>query len=171
MLSGNLEAGYSLENAIEKTYRMLEDTRKMFPIMCKELFRIVNGMACGQSVDVLFLDFGSRTGISEILDFAKLLQFSKHFGGNLNRVIRQTASNFADTAMVELEIDTLISAKKLEGHIMLAVPLFILLYLRVINPEYISGLYSMGGHVVMTICLIVLGVAAVWIEKIIRIEV
>lgn len=171
LLSGNLEAGYSLENAMAETYRMLLDGRMTYPIMQGELYRIVNGIACGRSVDELFLAFGERSGVQEILDFAGLLQFAKHFGGNISRLIRQTATNFADAAMLETEIDTLVAAKRLEGHIMLAVPFFILVYLRVLNPDYVQPLYTAGGSIVMTICMVVISVAAVWIEKIVRIEV
>lgn len=171
LLSGNLEAGYSLENAMEETCRMISDGRMSYPIMHKELCRIVNGIACGQSVENLFFEFAERSGVQEILDFAGLLRVAKHFGGNMNRFIRQTATNFADNAMVETEIDTLVSAKRLEGYIMLAVPFAILVYLRLLNPEYVQPLYTTGGHVVMTICLFVIGAAAVWIEKIVRIEV
>lgn len=73
--------------------------------------------------------------------------------------------------MLETEIDTLVAAKRLEGHIMLAVPFFILVYLRVLNPDYVQPLYTAGGSIVMTICMVVISVAAVWIEKIVRIEV
>lgn len=68
LLSGNLEAGYSLENAMAETYRMLSDGRMTYPIMQGELYRIVNGIACGRSVDELFLAFGERSGVQEILD-------------------------------------------------------------------------------------------------------
>ena len=171
LLSGNLEAGYSLENAMAETYRMLADDRRAYPIMQGELYRIVNGIACGQSVDELFLEFGERSGVQEILDFAGLLQFAKHFGGNISRLIRQTATNFADVAMLETEIDTLVAAKRLEGRIMLAVPFLVLVYMRVLNPEYVQPLYTAGGSIIMTICLVVIGAAAMWIEKIVRIEV
>ena len=171
LLSGNLEAGYSLENAMTETYRMLSNGKLSYPIMLRELYRIVNGIACGQSVDELFLEFGERSGVQEILDFAGLLQSAKHFGGNISRLIRQTATNFTDAAMIETEIDTLVSAKRLEGRIMLAVPFLIIVYLRLLNPEYVQALYVAGGNIIMTICLIVIGVVAVWIEKIVRIEV
>ncbi len=171
LFSGNLEAGYSLENAIAETSRMFSDDNKTNSIMQGELHRFVNGIACGQAVDELFVKFGVRSGVQEIRDFAGLLKIAKYYGGNIPKLIRQTAANFADTAMVETEIDTLISAKRLEGRIMLAVPFAILGYLRLMNPEYVQPLYTAGGRVWMTIGLLIIGAAAVWIEKIVRIEV
>lgn len=171
LISGNLEAGYSLENAMMETYRVLSHEKNMYPYMQEELYRISNGLSCGQSVDLLFMDFGERSGITAIREFAKALTYAKHFGGNINRLIRQTATNFGDSAMAETEIDTMISAKRLEGYIMLAIPFFILIYLKLLNPQYIQPLYTMGGSVVMTVCLVIIGTTALWIEKIVRIEV
>ena len=88
------------------------------------------------------------------------------------KLIKQTAINFSEKHQVEMEIKTMISAKKLEGRIMLIAPLAIVLYMRMTNGEYMRILYETGmGRMVMTICFGIVVVAGMLIEKIINIEV
>ena len=71
-----------------------------------------------------------------------------------------------------MEIDTVIAAKRMEGTIMIAVPFGIMLMLRLINPSYIEVIYqTIAGRIWMTVCLVVIFLCKLWIEKIVRIEV
>ena len=172
LVSGNLNAGYSLENAFVAVEDNLLKGGQEYPLMKPELIRIANGVACNRRIEDLLLDFGRRCGVPEIHDFAELLRAAKRYGGNIQQLIRQTASNLADISITEMEIDTLVSAKRLEGRIMFIVPFGILAYLRLTNPVYLQVVYeTIAGKILMTICLAVIGAMAWWIEKIVRIEV
>lgn len=47
-----------------------------------------------------------------------------------------------ESELVELEIQTVLAAKKLEGRIMLFVPFGIVLFLRMTNASYMQVLYT-----------------------------
>ena len=55
---------------------------------------------------------------------------------------------------VENEIDTLLSAKKLEFRIMCVIPMGIILYMKLAFPEFMQVLYgNLFGGAVMSMCL------------------
>lgn len=169
MVSGGLNAGYSLENAFLAVRKTAD---REYPLMDQELSVLAGGLSCRKRIETLLLDFGRRSGIPEILEFAGLIETAKVYGGNIPQLIRQLTANFADTEMIEAEIETMVAAKKLEGRIMLAVPFGILLYFQLLNPSYIQVLYTtLAGRLCMTVCIGIVSVCAGWIEKIVRIEV
>lgn len=172
LLSGNLNAGYSLENALVQVYSNFGVLHSEDSYMDKELRIIANGLKCNKNVEELFTDFGMRCGISEISDFANLIASAKLYGGNLIQLIRQAAGNLNDISMVELEIGTMISAKRLEGKIMLFTPFIILLYMRFTNYLYMIPLYeTVSGNIVMSISLALIFISGEMINRMIRIEV
>ena len=126
----------------------------------------------GKWLEELLLEFGRRSGVPEIMEFAGLVETAKVYGGNIPQLIRQMTDNFAQTEQLEAEIQTVIAAKRLEGRIMLVVPFAILLYFRILNPSYMQVLYhTIAGRCCMTICMLIIAACAGWIDKIVRIEV
>ena len=118
------------------------------------------------------MDLATRSGVDDIKDFAKLISTTKIYGGNMVAVIRQTVTNLSEKYMVEEEIETVISAKKLEGKIMLLMPFLIVLYMKLTNKEYMNVIYeSTLGNVLMTTGLIIVLAAGLAIDKIVKIEV
>ena len=169
MVSGNLNAGYSLENAFLQVYKT---NASEYVRMNRELERIANGLSYSNRIETLLLELGKRWDIAEIINFAKLIEAAKQYGGNIPRLIRQMTTNFSDIQETEMEIDTVIAAKRMEGTIMIAVPFGIMLMLRLINPSYIEVIYqTIAGRIWMTVCLVVIFLCKLWIEKIVRIEV
>lgn len=166
-ISGNLHAGYSLEQAFCQV--KYEDMSRG---MKRQILYIQHGLSCNQSVGELFSWWARESSVEEVQELADLVNLAKQYGGNLPFLLRQLAGNLSDVGMVDMEIQTLITAKKLEGKIMLLVPFGIMTYLRLVNREYIETIYTTtAGHVLMTICLLVIVGAGMMIERIIRIEV
>ena len=174
-ISGNLNAGYSLENAFSIAVSDMDRGRgdnKADYIIEPEIKRVVNGIKCNQNIEDLLHEFGKKTDLEDILEFSNLISLTKKYGGNMAWLIRQTAGNISQKQLVELEIMTTIAAKNLEGKIMLIMPMAIMFYMKLTNQEYIEILYEqLFGRIVMSICMIVLAFMWIWIGKITRIEV
>ena len=172
VLSGSLNAGYSLEKAFYVTYQELIKEGTELIYITDELRRILYGIECNQRVEELLLDFGERSGARDIMDFATLVAQAKIYGGNLVMIIRQTASNISERTMVEEEIDTVIASKRLEGRIMLVMPFLIIVYMKLTNAGYMDIMYETTlGNVVMSASLLLIAFSGVLIEKIVNIEV
>lgn len=171
LLSGNLNAGYSLENALIQAVTDLGKNSKK-RLLDREFKIMVNGLSCNKRVEELLVDFGNRSGIGEINNLANLIAAAKVHGGNLIKLIRQTARNLSDISMVELEISTMISAKQLEGKIMMVMPFAIILYMRFTNSVYMLPLYGTAvGRIIMSISLVMIFGAGELVNRITRIGV
>lgn len=170
-VSSCLEAGYSLEGAFVQGIRQYEESPGESVILDR-LKIIANGMTYTCSLEQQLIDFGKDCGIKEIRDLGEAIALSKRYGGNIIRVIKSAEGEYRDKCLVEKEIATLIAAKRLEGKIMLLSPIMIILYMRFINKAYMEILYySLPGRLVMTFGVFVIAVSALWINKIVRIEV
>lgn len=169
LVSGSISAGYSLENAFVQTYRT---SAAEFPLMEAELQILMNGIACHKRIEQLLMALADRSGVGEIRELAAMIEAAKRYGGNIPYLIRQMVRQMQESELVELEIQTVLAAKKLEGRIMLFVPFGIVLFLRMTNASYMQVLYTTAtGRLWMGVSLAGIGLCTWWIEKIIRIEV
>ena len=137
-----------------------------------ELQILTNGIACHKRIEQLLMALADRSGVDEIRELAAMIEAAKRYGGNIPYLIRRMVRQMQESELVELEIQTALAAKKLEGRIMLFVPFGIVLFLRMTNASYMQVLYTTAtGRLWMGVSLAGIGLCAWWIEKIIRIEV
>ena len=71
-----------------------------------------------------------------------------------------------------MEIDTIISGRKMEQKVMVCIPLGIIMYLRITSNGFVNMLYgNAAGIIVMTLCLMVYVAAVYMAVKIVDIKV
>lgn len=170
--AGALTAGYSMENAFREAQKEMEQLYGKESFMVKELQAMNAKIELNQPIEQLFMDFARRSGIEDIESFCQVFSFAKRGGGDFVKIIKTTILQIADKIEVKREIETVIAAKKLEQKIMQAVPVFILFYLDITSPDYLSVLYgNLLGAGVMTVCLVLYLAAVTMAEKIVDISV
>ena len=171
-ISSALEAGYSMENAIRSAITDLELMYEKDALILIEFRRMVALMKNNTSVEEAIEQFANRSKIEDILCFSEVFYAAKRSGGDLVHIIRTTSKTISEKIEIHREIETLITAKKLESHIMKFMPMVILIYFTVCNPSYLSPLYhNFFGTVFMTIMLILcLGISQL-ADSIMKIEI
>ena len=168
----SLNAGYSLERAFLDAYRDLQLIYEKDELIFPELGIIRSGLSVNLPIEKLLSDFGNRSGIEDIRNFANVIMAAKKSGGNLIHIIQKTVNSITDKMEVEEEIETLITAKKLEERIMMVMPYGIIFYLRVTNGEFLEILYHNAlGAILMTVFLMVIYLADIWAASIMEIRV
>lgn len=171
IIADNLNAGCSLEGSFSNAY---EDMRKtsISEMMERELIIIIRGIQMNIPVEELLLDYGKRTSVSDILDFARVVSIAKKSGGNIVAIIRKTVDKLRRRVEVENEIAVLVAGKRMEQRIMIVMPFAIIAFLRMTNPSYINILYgNFVGAAVMTVCLVIICISYLWSKRIVNIEV
>lgn len=168
----NQRAGYSVENAFRQAYEdMLLLYGRMSPI-CRELYTIVSGLSNNIVLEKLLCDFGKRSGIEDIMEFAEVFAAAKRSGGNMTEVMERCVSVIEEKLATEREIQVLISAKEMEQRIMNVIPFGILLYISVTSKGFFDVLYhNLAGICIMSVCLAVYVGAVILSSKIVNIEV
>ncbi len=171
-VSTSLNAGYSVENAFIEAYH---DMQKMYgdeaPIT-KEYHRIVLKLRDNEQLEDILKEFARRSRIEDINDFAGVFESAKRIGGDMTGIIKRAATNISEKIEVKREIETSMSARKLELKIMIIVPFLILFYLQASSPDFIGILYhNLRGQIIMTAALAIYLCGIIMAEKIINIEV
>lgn len=172
IVAGNLQAGNSVENAFRKAYSDLKSLYGEGADITKEFLVIGRGLENNLILEKMLLDFGARSGVEDIKDFADIFAVAKRTGGNLKEIIADTVEIISDKIEMKRSLRILISEKQLEQKIMSVIPFFILIYIGMTSPGYFDSLYhSLSGIGIMTACLVAYIVAILWGMKITAIEV
>lgn len=151
-----LHAGYSVENAFKSAWRELCVLYGEGSDIAAEFKRIANCADINKSIDAVLMDLGERSGIQDIKSFAEVFVIARKSGGHLIQTVTNTIGTISGRIQVKEEIDSIMSAKRYEQNIMMAVPLFILLYLRIAASSFLDVLYTtIIGRIIMAACLVV----------------
>lgn len=167
-----IQAGYSVENAISACTRDLERLYKKEDDIMEEFHYIESQQKVSVPVEELLLDFGSRSGVEDIENFASVFYSAKRTGGDMTRILQKAARILGDKIDVKKEIEAALAARKSEQLIMSLMPAGIIVYLQATSPGFLSVLYGNPfGIITMTICLLIYGGAYLLGLKIVDIEV
>ncbi len=171
-VSASLRSGYSIENAFCEACQDMEVLYGKKGMIVRELRLLTGRLASNETLENILYDFSERSGLEDIMDFTDVFVTAKRSGGDLNAIIRKASDHISGKIEVKREIDTLMSAKKIEQKIMNTVPFLIIFYINYSSPGFLDIMYgSMAGILVMTVCLAVYGVAFLLAQKIVSIEV
>ncbi len=171
-VSSNLQTGYSLENAFQEAYQEIILLHGTHALMASELRLLLRKLANNEQLEDVLLNLAVRSEIDDIKVFADIFQIAKRGGGNMQAIIANTAEMIGDKHAVRLEIDTIMSEKKLEQTIMRYIPFFIIFYISITSKGYFEGLYhNIPGQAIMTAALIVYGISCRLFDRILDIEV
>lgn len=150
------KAGYSVENAFLRSYEDLAVLYGIHSSICRMLRELKSGLENHLSVSELWSHMGESCGVEEIIEFSEVFSIAKKSGGNMTVIMERTAATIESRAETQKEIDTILSAKKLEQRIMNVMPVMLMFYINITSPGYFSSLYhTFQGIVVMTFCLCV----------------
>ena len=167
-----LIAGYSVENAFRESLSeisLLYGDKSDIYISFSKISAKLN---VNTNIEQAVAEFASESAVEEIDSFSQVLTYAKQSGGNLVEIIKNTTDTITEKIEVKREINTIISAKKLEQNIMNLVPLAIILYMRITSGEMFDKLYgNVFGISVMTVCLVLYFVAKLMADKITDIKV
>ena len=171
-VSANQKAGYSVENAFKEAYRDMKMLYGEESPICRELYSIGKGLENNIVLEKLLYDFGCRSRLQDIMQFAEIFLIAKRNGGSMTEILSVTADTIEQKTAVDKEIEVLLSSRKMEQKIMNAVPFFIIFYISLTSGGFFDVLYhNPAGILIMTACLAVYLAAYFISGKIVAIEV
>lgn len=171
ILSSSLSAGYSIENALDISGRELQVLYGTQGLITREFAYMVQQMRMNRPVETVMTEFGERSGLDDVENFARIFTAAKRSGGQLVPIINHTVGVINDKILVQEEIRTLTSSKQFEQKIMNLIPFLIILYIDGTSPGFFNIMYeSVMGRVIMSICLTMYIIAYVMADKILNIQ-
>lgn len=172
-LSSSLGAGKSIESAFKS---VLRDLRILYPDprtnIILEFEYIVRKIEMNETIEEAILDFAARASIDDITNFSNVFITAKRTGGNIINIIRYTSSMINEKIEIQHEIEVLVVGKQFEQKILSLLVPAIIIYLQISSPGYLDVMYStLGGRILMTICLLLFAISYKVGKKIMDIEV
>lgn len=117
-------------------------------------------------------DFAKRAGIEDVSDFVQVFKACRETGGDMITSLNKSAAVIGEKITIENDIRVIVAQKKYEGRIITAMPLVIIVFLRIMSPDYLSVMYeTLMGRILMTSALACTLAAYILIERITDIEV
>lgn len=172
IMSGSMASGRQMPQAIEDAAEQAEMFSGENSDIAEELKHIlfVYNNAHGL-LEELFEDLGERSGIEEIKLFASSYKICKKTGGDLEAVCIKSAQLLIDRIDYLNEVSAVLSEKKLDTVIMMAISPLILFFLGLTSYDYVEILYSgLSGRIIMTLSLLLMISAAAWSLKIMKLD-
>lgn len=170
-IAAALQAGYSMENALEEAQKDLALLYGERSVLVPQMQKMLYALQLNQPIEEVFYQFGQLTQVEDVMRFAQVLHIAKRTGGDLIAITKMTADRISEKMEVKREISVLIAGKQMEAQIMKMMPLAIILYFWVFSPGFLDPLYHWEGRPVMAVLLLVYLVAVYWIGRISRIEI
>lgn len=150
-LTTSLNAGNNVHDAFLSVQEDLRNQYEEDAHILQELYLINTGTANGFIMEELLDDFGKRSGIEDIQNFADVFQICYRQGGNIKETIRNTNEIISDKMAVEEEIETTISGSKSEQYIMLVMPVLLIGMIKLSSPDFASNFTTLTGLISTTI--------------------
>ena len=144
------------KNVVDSFHAVYDDMRIQFEedaFIVKELEVILSGMANNFDVEDLMEDLGNRSGNDDIVSFANVFRISYRKGGNLKDTINTTHSILSDKMEIKEEIETMVSASKMEQTVMLFMPIALIGIMKSMSPDFAANFASPAGVASTTIAI------------------
>ena len=140
-VASGLNAGYSVENAFAVSLKEMEEIHGSDSMIAQEIRLILRKVRLNLTFEEALGDFAKRSGLDDVKNFSDVFLAARKSGGELMKIIARTAEIIGEKIRIQEEI-------------MSAIPILIVVYIELTSPGFFEILYStMGGRILMTICL------------------
>jgi tight adherence protein B len=166
LLSGALQAGHSLQQAVDTVVHEAGD-----PI-AGEFHRVLTEARLGRPLEEAFEAMAKRTGSVDFEWTVMAIRLQRQVGGNLAEVLSTVSQTIRDRYSLKRQIRALSAEGRLSSLILSILPILLFAALFSFNPLFLRPLYTTSIGIMMmagAAVLMILGV--LWLRKITEIKV
>lgn len=166
----SLGAGNNVLNSFQNAYEDLKLQYEEGSFILNELEIIIFGIQNNVPIEDMLLDFGERSDVRDIKNFAKVFQVCYRKGGNIRDVIANTHSVLSKKMEINEEIETMVSGSKMNQYILLVMPIILITLIKTMSPEFGANFVTPTGIASTTIAIACFGIAYYVGQKIMNIK-
>ena len=165
MLSSSMQAGLTLQQAIERAAKRLPN-----PI-AQELGVITQECRLGTGIATAVNHFAERISLLELKIIAAATEISIRLGGNLSETYEKLGTMIRDRLMFEREMGAMTAEGRMQGIVMAMLPFVVLVLMTIINrPLMLPFVMSKIGVFALSAVAAMQVTAYFWIKKITDVE-
>jgi tight adherence protein B len=166
ILASSLRAGHSFLQALDQVAAEIKDPT------AGEFHRVVSEIRLGRSIDDAMIEMADRVGSEDMRWAVMAVNIQRQVGGNLAEVLDIVANTVRERAYVQRQVRVLSAEGRISIGILSALPFGVLLYLAVMNPDYVSPLLTtMIGRILLVVGGTLMGLGIFVMTRIVRIDV
>jgi tight adherence protein B len=165
LLAGSLQAGHSLQQALDTVVR-----QGQAPIS-SELHRALIESRLGLPTEDALAAIGDRLNSADFSWVVMAIRIQRQVGGNLAELLTTVADTLRERERLRRQVQVLSAEGRLSGIILGALPVVFAGYLLVARPDYLRPMATPFGIVLLVTAVVLLLVGGVWVAKVIRVEV
>ena len=136
-----------------------------------EFRKIYEEMNYGLSVDTVFDRFSKRVGIEEAEYLSSSLIILNRTGGNIVAVFDSIEKTLFDKKKLKEELKNSTTVSKLVTRILLIAPIFFVLIIYILNPDYFDPFFASPlGYFLIIVILIMFIIYAYLLSKIVKVD-
>ncbi|MCI1930724.1 MAG: type II secretion system F family protein [Clostridia bacterium] len=165
IMSNCIKAGFSFLQAMES---IAED---MQPPISTEFSRTIREMRFGVTKNVALNHMVERVKNDDLGLLVSAVMTSEQVGGNLSEILDTISDTIKDRIRIKQEVRVLTAQGRMSGIVIGLLPVFIILFLMILNPDYfISFFESLIGKIMLGISVFMELIGFFIINKIVDIE-
>ena len=166
MMANALKSGFGLMQSMDLVAKELEH-----PI-ATDIRRMLQDINVGSSTEEALQGLAQRSGSSDLDIVVTAMLIQQSTGGNLAEILETVGHTMRERIRIRGEIKTLTTQQVMTGFIIGLLPVFIALAISVLNPEYISLLFTRTvGQIMLAGGVMMEFIGMFIIKKILDIEV
>lgn len=160
-----LRVGQSFQTAMKNVADEMEE-----PIS-REFMRVYRETQYGMPLETSLERLIARTKNSDLELVCSAVVIQRQIGGNLAIILENISETINQRIQLRGEVKTLTAAGRMSGYIVGALPIFIILLLMFINPDYIDIFFTTeSGHTMLIICVAMEIIGFSIVQKIVNIK-
>jgi len=166
LLAGALQAGHSLQQAVATAAQEAGD-----PI-AGEFQRVLTESRLGRPLEEAFEAMAERMGSVDFEWTVMAINLQRQVGGNLAEVLGTVGQTIRERSALKRQVRALSAEGRLSCTILTVLPVLMFGALLVLNPVFLSPLYTTPtGLLMLAAAAVLMGVGILWMKKLTEIEV
>jgi tight adherence protein B len=166
IFAGSLEAGYGLMQVIDTV------VQESSPPTSTEFSRVLSESRLGMPLDESLERMADRVGGEDFRWVVLAINIQRQVGGNLASLLSNVASTLRERNAVRRQVKVLSAEGRLSAIVLVVLPFLLAAFVSLTNPEYLQELLIRPiGRLLIIGGVAFMAFGAVWIRKIIRVEI
>lgn len=150
-LTNALGSGMNMTDSLNAVYDDLRSQYSDDAMIVTEVKELVDGLNNNFEIETMLADFGVRSDVQDITNFATVFATCYRTGGNIKSVIRRTTEIISEKLMISSEIETAMTSNKMQMNIMSVLPIVIVGMMRLMSQDFADSFGTIIGVVGLTI--------------------
>ncbi len=165
IIVGSLRAGRGLPQALEMV------AQEASAPTSEEFRRVIVESRVGRDPIVSIEAVALRMDNPDLEWIAQAMAINRELGGDLIELLQNVAKMVRERSRIAMRVRALSAEGRLSGWVMLALPILMYMYMRVVNPAYVSLLHTTSAGLIVSVgAAVAMVLGGIWIRNLVNIK-